>query len=300
MYLGFDDHFYQIYEGSGSKYGHVLLPAPLIVPVHLLSNNEDTSSIPSHIGLQDAERIFREDSFDPITRIRRGRMYEKDTGGQPQQWSIPANPAMPPATEDRSGYPYTKPFQTFRSFRLSTQFINPSQLPTVVMGCGEALSQWRIIGIERGVFGEDLITLRAITNMGLLPELNTEVVPELGKAKVEQCLEAVVDTAYRTGPESVIDRCRDFAVSMLAAFLAERNPKSLELDLSELAKKMDQDVDGKKNIVINSAYTLAKLHSRAKPNAEARYKAPPIYEQDAELAIQCAGVIMRDLGFAVL
>jgi hypothetical protein len=47
-----------------------------------------------------------------------------------------------------------------------------------------------------------------------------------------------------------------------------------------------------------AAKIIARLHARAKPAEEARRPMRPVREQDAELATQCVGTILCELGWA--
>jgi len=47
-----------------------------------------------------------------------------------------------------------------------------------------------------------------------------------------------------------------------------------------------------------SADDYARLHARAKPVERAKRPMRPVREQDAELAIQCVGTILCELGWA--
>jgi hypothetical protein len=77
MFLGCDDRCLRCYEGPDGFYGYAVWPTPLLVPAQLLLNAEDDAQISEASYVRNATTIFREDSFDPITRIRRGRLYEK-------------------------------------------------------------------------------------------------------------------------------------------------------------------------------------------------------------------------------
>ena len=54
----------------------------------------------------------------------------------------------------------------------------------------------------------------------------------------------------------------------------------------------------KKNIVISASEIIRVLHPRAKPSEQEMRKARQPDEQDAELAINCLGVLLKDIGWA--
>src|SRR5258708_3902360 len=75
-----------VYEGDGTR-GHAVWPSPTLAIATVLRNSNESSQLPRSNFLNEATFVFREDSFDPVTRIRRGRMY-KTPGTQPQEWQI--------------------------------------------------------------------------------------------------------------------------------------------------------------------------------------------------------------------
>ena len=107
-------------------------------------------------------------------------------------------------------------------------------------------------------------------------------------------MDAFVDEVHRAAPISVIDRARDAASQILLAHYQSDNgpPK----DLMDLAKQLEGH---KKIIAAGAAKIIARLHSRGKPTErEKRREMRAIREEDAQLAIQCVGTLLCELGWA--
>lgn len=79
--IGIEKHQGLVYEGD-SGYGRGLWPTPVITPAKFVYPSE--GDLKAHSSSDVFGYRFREDSFDPIARIRRGRFYHAG-----QQWSTP-------------------------------------------------------------------------------------------------------------------------------------------------------------------------------------------------------------------
>lgn len=286
-----------IYEGEGG-YGHGLWPAPVFTVATVLLKPEDVENIPSTMNLHVNPLLFREDSFDPVTRIRRGRLY-KSPGAQPQQWRVQPHPAYSEEVgfhRDSAGW-LQKSLHGFYAWSAWAEVPKDARNTMLALGTQEAYTLWKIVNIERIVSREDLLTLRAHGALGILAELREAIIPDDARAKLVEVFTKLSDVAYRAGPESVIDRARDLAQWSLGVWLAaEKNdPKFRHDDLGELANKIPEE----KKVLKNIAQTLARLHARAKPNEQARYGVRPLVEADAEFALAAVGTLLRELDWAV-
>jgi hypothetical protein len=165
----------------------------------------------------------------------------------------------------------------------------------IALGTQDAFTLWRVVDVERVVTGEDLVTLRARSALGTLPELSETAVPPEDRAMVSDVLERLARAAYTADAASVAHLARDAAACCLGAWLAERkgDPKIKEKDLGELAKLLEDEQN--KSMV----QLLARLHSRAKPNEQARYGTRNVHQGDAEFAVSAVGMLLRELGWAV-
>jgi hypothetical protein len=148
-----------------------------------------------------------------------------------------------------------------------------------------------------------MITLRARSALGVLPDIQPDRVPEIGRDKVMQTIDKVVESVYRAGPESVIDRCRDAAQASLGVWMADKfNEDGMRcIDLGaqtkSLEKRNGEDIPV---IIIAVCKALARLHARCKPNEQFRREGRLPEEGDAESAVAMLGLFLRELGWARL
>lgn len=285
------------YEGR-SNYGIAVWPSPFVSVATVIRSGTDENDIPEANDLGTARLVFREDSYDPVTRIRRGRFYVRDDGVQPQTWRVQQHPGYQEETghrRDPQGY-LIKPLYGFQVWHAHNHLNISAHEILVALGIRDALSLWKVVGIERISTNEDLVTLKAQSNLGVLPELNAAVIPNDSRARIVESLNKVLDAAYVAGPESVIDRCRDAGAAMLGAWLEQTCPGALRRDLGKLADLAVEKAE--KVIAGNAARIIARLHARAKPNEQINHPSRLLVEADAQLAIECVAVIMREIGWA--
>lgn len=288
--IGFNDSTKLWYEGE-SHYGYGLVPTPMVSLATVVTDPERMADLPGSSDLMRAKLVFREDSFDPVTRIRRGRLYF-NPGTQPIQWHAHPHSFMP-----YQGLTEMK-LITFQRWAASRELATSGSL--IALGAADAFSLWRVVGIERISTGDDLVTLRARASLGLLPEVNLQSVPLEAQGRVTNILEKAIEAAYRAGPESVIDRCRDAAQTIIAIWASQKiTEDSLEtIDLSPLLERIEKKLPPPlPAVLLNSARIIARLHAR-KPNELIKRGTRGNVEGDAEAALVNLGLIVRELGWA--
>ena len=292
--IGFDSDQRLFYEGA-SLYGHAVWPSPMLTPAAFVAPGESNVDLPDLNDIARAKFVFREDSFDPITRIRRGRFYTT-TGIQPQTWQVQCHPAVPSdARKISQGGTLVKSLYSFQRV-VARAHLTEGGEKTVVLGSRDLHTRWTAVAIEMLVTAEELVTLKAQASLGAFPRLNSHAVPTVVRDKVSQTLDTARDALYRMGPESVIDRCRDAAQVALAGKFAVGNEVPRD-DLGKLAERMEKE-QGSSGLVVNSARIIARLHARGKPNEQRAHQTRAICEQDADLAVSCLGFLLCDLGWA--
>jgi hypothetical protein len=159
----------------------------------------------------------------------------------------------------------------------------------VLLGRDKRFTIHTIIDVEVIATGEDLVTLKARSGLGVLPVVDESKLPEEHARRVQESLSAFADEAHRASPVSVIDRARDAASQILIAHY------KVAKDLGDLGKKLEQD---EQVIAAAAARIIARLHARAKPSVQEGRSLRAVREQDAQLAIQCVGTILCELGWA--
>lgn len=289
MMIAIDGNTKLVYEGD-ARYGHGLLPTPVLTVATLIADEGCYQNIPRNIDLYCAEIVFREDSFDPVTRIRRGRLY-KTPGTQPQDWSVITHPIFQGHSTRTQMHLHGFDSNLMASER--GKFINA----LIALGTADAYTLWRVVGIERIVTGEDLLTLRARSSLGTLPEIIQSEVPTDALFKVNETLAKLSEAAYRAGPESVVDRAKDAAQWCIGSWLAARkgDPKFRSLDLGKITNALEgEDV----SVIQNVGRALARLHARNKPNVQEEKGTRPVTEDDAEFALASVGLLLREIGWA--
>lgn len=289
MMLGLDERTTQVYEGE-SYTGCGVLPHPVLSLATLIQREDDFNNLPSSCDLFAANLLFREDSFDAVTRIRRGRLY-KAYPDKPSDWRVISHALFDGHTSGEQ-----RRLVTFDS-RPVSQDRRRYENALFALGTRDAYSLWRVVSIERIVSGEDLLTLRARSSLGVLPEVNESVVPVDALGKVKETLSKLNESAYRAGPESIIDRARDVAQWCIGSWLAEKkSDSSLRLmDLWALADKLDEKDFA---VLRNTGRSLARLHARNKPNVQEEKNTRPVTEDDAEFALAAVGMLLREIRWA--
>lgn len=294
LIIGVDENQGLLYEGTGTYGGRAIWPMPIITPAKIVFESEGNLIAERPSRERTTGLRFREDFFDPIARIRRGRFYAAE-GAQPAQWYVHPHPASP--FERGSSEPglIEKSLFTFYGNPIWYKYIDGKQeQPLVLLGLGDRFTIWTIIDLEAISTGEDLVTLKARGSLGLLPVVDFSKPPEPSRARLRECLNTFMDEARRAAPVSVIDRARDAASQTLISFFDASGSEVKEL--SELAARLENE--HALYIAANACRIIARLHARAKPVERAKRELRDIREQDAELAIQCVGVILCELGWA--
>ncbi len=289
MMICIDGNTKLVYEGQ-ANYGYGLWPTPVLSLATLMDGEFDESRIPVNSDLYQAQTVFREDSFDPVTRVRRGRLY-RAPGVQPQMWRVHlhANIQGPGQTVSMSLHGFDSNYLASDHHRFSNALI--------ALGSVDAYTLWRVVGVERIVTGEDLLTLRARSSLGTLPELIESKVPADQLGKVRETLDKLAESAYRAGPESIVDRAKDAAQWAVGTWLAvQRNdPNFRKKDLGKLAAALDGEATA---VLQGVSKALARLHARGKPNVQEEKGSRDVTEDDAEFALATVGLLLREIGWA--
>lgn len=288
------------YEGT-SSYGHGIWPSPMVSIATVLSPDADLSTVASSTDLGHAKLLFREDTFDPVTRVRRGRFYIHPGGLQPQEWYVQTHPAFKEevGNRDHQGN-LIKRLYGFQRWSAFTELHPEKSSSLVALGTADAFTLWKVIGIERIVTGEDMVTLRARSAMGVLPNIQFDLIPASGREKVAQTIEKVVEAAYRAGPESVIDRCRDAAQAALGLWMSDKfgDDGLRHIDLGPQIKALEKRMaEGFPVIVVSVGKAIARLHARCKPNEQLAKAGRLPVEDDAESAIAMLALLYREFGW---
>lgn len=297
MQIGFDRDTGHVYEGTGLPQ-FAVLPTPMLSQAKLIRKPEDWSAVPKGISQDPFSWVFREDSLDTVTRIRRGRLYQTSGSQQPTQVTTTGHPLMEMAPHslvggrNRSLFTYTP----------CTDLLNLSAGGAgqiLLIGRERGVTAWRVVQAEQAVSEDVIVTLKAQSAFGVLPELASSVIPKEHREAVKSAVERVLDSAFRETPISVIDQCRNAMTVVLSRWLvAHTADKSFaSKDLAVLAKAMDALVPPK-NCAGWVSQTVARLHVRGKSNEQTAKSLRLPIEEDAELCLHSLGFLLRELGWS--
>jgi hypothetical protein len=303
IHIGIDDNTTFMYEGSPTHYGHGIWPTPFLSIASHFGTLDNWQRVPGICSLSSAVLLFREDYFDPVARVRRGRLYRRSANTS-AEWHVSRHPAhgfSPPANAGYSDFVVSrsgidgyspKTLMTFESWFASEADLLNYRNYVLVLGDVSRPSMHTILDIERLASGEELITMRTRASIGVLPELMSQVIPQTYAALVMEQYKKAARAAFRDDADSVVDRCREAASAALNAALSSDLDAEKAKDLGALASAFDK---AEKQVIGNAARILARLHARAKTTERQNNDTRPLTEGDAECALALLGIIYREL-----
>ena len=199
----------RVYEGEFSL--DALYPKPNLS--HVIGN-PITQALPEFVGElnQTVLPLFREDSFDPTTRIRRGRFYTPDSPNK-KEWPFDRVNHYPYGP-DVGGRPASYWMDVYRPLQP-----HPAQKPLVFLGSVNNRTAWQVIDSERLSNDETLFTLKSANTFGLLPDIIENALPPEKRLQILQGVAKVADVAQIYMPEPIVDVCREFTRVIVAAWL---------------------------------------------------------------------------------
>jgi len=298
MYLGIEMNTGHVYEGNSAPQ-FAVWPRPAISLAKLIEADDDWLRLPANMGSTPFAWVFREDSFDPVTRVRRGRLYETMGNAQPQYLPVSAHPLDHDAARAiAASRQLTKSLYAYQPCQ--TLVLRPDRgLGTVLaLGTGRAASAWRVIQVEVLVDEDILVSLKALSAYGILPEVAQEKVSDDHRQRVLRAVDRVLNAAFRESPISIIDHCRNAAQVVLSCWMVQAGAGEgiMAKDLDEVCKAVEQKF--KKMAARDAANIVRLLHSRGKANKQETESLRLAVEEDAELSIQALGFLLREVGWA--
>ena len=299
MFLGISQETGLVYEGV-ERPQLPAVPIPVVTPAKLIEIPQDWNSLPVAVGQSPLPWIFREDSFDAVTRTRRGRLYEPTGEAQPVYHQV-----IPHPSEDRYGEtagPQGRHQRNLYVYMTSTSLLSKPWQGlglTIALGTMQAASAWRIVQTEMLSNKCVMVTLRSLSAFGILPDVDASKVPEDFRVSISQAMERVLNSAFRETPISIVDHCRNALTLLLSRWMVSQGAdrRILAADLGRVAQEIAQPPH-QRECISHLARLVARLHVRGKGNeAEARGLRQPV-EEDAELALHAVGFSLRDIGWA--
>jgi hypothetical protein len=284
--IGLDDSLNDIYENVANLW-RAVWPTPMVFQAAFVEPGETAV-------LSDRTLIFREDSFDATTRIRRGRLYEPAPRQGNQSWALPH-----PAYGSLGSMIKTEHGTVERNLRLFDQYQRPIKPLDRNLAIGAPDSVWRVLAADRISTGETLVTVKAARSFGIIPQVNPESVPKDGRAGVLETVGALTEAIYRESPSSIVDRARDAAQSCLAVWAQKGwdDESWLAHDLGQLIKRVVARGKPARPAAVDAANLIRVLHARAKWNERHRRSLRKPNEDDAELALCAVGFLLQEFGW---
>ena len=291
--IGVDPDNFLVYEGSG-RFGHAVWPTPELMPATIADESSDELKPKHNNDLYLMPYIFIDDGYDPVSRVRKGRIYEKSEM-QPNSWNVFQHPATPYYPSDIKVHP--KSLATFMRFNFYPKLkVLDIEVPLIMLGSNEHFTIWSVIDIEASISGEAILFLKARKTIGVLPKINYDAIDEKYHAQIKDKLDRLADDIHKAGPDSIVDRAREAASALINAYLLEQGHISKHKDLGKLAKPLRELSN--KRIASNCAETLAIFHSRTKHSEQENRTLRKIIEADAEYAIQSVVTILSEIGWS--
>lgn len=281
-----------VYEGEVN-----FLRAIHPIPVVSLANFEDSK--PFGRDALDG-MVFREDSFDPVTRIRRGRFYVTDTRHDNKPRTIPV--------ANVHNYPFGNhigikglEWGPDGWYRPLTEGDIHQRARVCIIGNHDFQTAWRVIDVEHVFTGELLWTLKAKSTMGILPDLKERLDRVdndhlVDYANITAAIEKLVDASRIHQAEPVIEVARETTRVILATWLG---PDAKGKDLGDVINAVPAD----KRMVKWAACIISRLHPRVKSAEQEKQKKQEnllreISDEDAEISVHLIGFLLREINWA--
>lgn len=295
--IGIDQDNYLVYECNNS-WGHAIWPTPHTIPATIFDESASNLTPKENNHLVTLPYLYIDDGYDPTSRVRKGRIYERHGPLQPSQCFVYPHPAIPNdiSAVNENGV-IEKTLASFRAFNYSAIMKRRGfSEPIVVLGSNDQFTIWSVIDVETSIAGETIIYLKSRKSMGFLPKVNFSKIEDCYHAQIRDKLDLLLEDVYKAGADSIVDRAREAASAIINAYLLSQGHIDKHKDLGQLATPLKDKEQ--KYITANCVDTLAKLHSRAKTVEQSNKGLRAINEHDAELAVNSVGMILVELDFA--
>lgn len=263
------------YEGNRA-FLRPIQPRPVVAPAKI-----ENMAVPIEV-------VFREDTYDPTTRVRRGRFYKRIDGLQIPSGLVPLSSYPRPATIVSTSGGSIVDFQSaFEQADDLNSVITKSDGYAIVIGTSSANTKWRVIDAEGLSDGTTLFTLRALSSSGLLPVMATS------DQELRDASEKVIDAALRQAPTPVVDVCRESTRLALSRYLHKDG------DLAKLIGNIPID----EHMIRSAATIINRFHTRGKSSERERREKlgtplRPVLDEDAMLAVRLFGFLLVEMEFA--
>jgi hypothetical protein len=297
--LGFDRRSGLVYEGREGATSPVW-PTPILVQAKLIEGPADLQQLPGNFENSPFHWMFVDQSFDPASRVRRGRLFQNFGNVGWESVQVEAHPALNSDMQKVTNGTgrISKELSVFIECASLLQQRNRGEGLQLALGRRDSYSLWRILQTERIATGDVLVTLRAESAFGIIPQLDkSKIHPDYVRG-VEAALDRVLNSAYRELPQSVVDQCRNAAVMVISRWMqVEINAAApVEQDLGHWIRAVKNHFGEHEMVALRSALeAINRLHPRGKDNESNKHQLRPVQESDAEYAVHALGFILREV-----
>lgn len=290
-----------VYEGRGDP-TFPAWPTPVVSQATLIQKPSDLQRLPSTLDSDPFSWMFRESSFDPTSRVRRGLLFQKFGNAGWESVVVEGHPAS--STDQhivRSIGPRLR--KDLSVYLECTDLLNTDRKGEgmrLAIGSRDGYSMWKILQTERTVNLDVLVTLRAESVFGILPTLDKSKISSVDLPKVESALARVIDAAYRELPTSVVDQCRNAVCVVVTKWgkISEEEQKNPYPDLGALIRAIKVKYPDRQ--ALHSTLDVTnRLHPRGKDNEVERMELRPVHDGDAEFAVHAVAFVLREIGWAL-
>jgi hypothetical protein len=300
MFLGIDDNTGLVYEGAGSMPDRLVSPLPTITLAKLIETPEDWAGLPAGARAGQDVWVFREDSFDPVTRTRRGRLFQSMSGAPYPDHSarVFASPRADIPDLGPDGR-VPRPLNIFAACASILDKPARGRGLELALGSTRAASAWRIVETELTFSQDVMLALKSLSAFGLLPELAMDQVPERFRDEVRRAIDGILDAAFKESATSVVDRCKDALAMILARRIWQEtgDEKPLGWDIGQIAAMAEKE-PCELTCAASAARAVGRLHARGKPGEQFAKGARAPSEGDAAFCLEALGLALRDVGWA--
>lgn len=302
--LGFDKDTGFVFEGRNDP-TYPVWPTPVLSQATLITSPLDHASIPQSYDSHPFAWLFREDSFDPVSKIRRGRLFQRITNS-PESALVEAHPAV--LSDERQvshqGGRRQRMLDVYYECMTLLNLPRRGEGLHLALGVAQTHSMWRIVQTERTANTDVLVTLRSESTFGILPTLNEAVIAPIALPAVQDALGRVLDAAYSELPTSVVDQCRNAATVITGSWLRQisNEYKNDEKDLGKWIRAVNDYAakeEKPRDALTLALQIIAKLHPRGKDNERARLGTRRVDSDDATLAVHILAFALREIGWAL-
>lgn len=300
MLIGIHEVTKAIYQGQTKANGHYITPQPMLSQMSFGKDFDVVkNSLTPNPAPDEYSFIFREDSFDPTSQIRRGRVYSASTT-KPEEWSIlPHESQLVKKSQlTGTGQLQQQRLTTFNSYSLRRFLVeNNCTKLTILMGLKDSFTKWKLVNIETNYIGEELITLRATSSLGVIPDIDYSHFDAEEKFPIRERVNKLIDVLYTGSVESIVDRAGEACLAILQALIRKTIPTSKGLTLHTALEKMDEIQGLKNRKILKTACELLKfLHSRGKASFQDQHGTRSLNQSDSQAAIECFSIVIYELG----